>query len=187
MQHDAMQQHTLSTADVSRLALAIRQPGQPEAIFEVVEQIAEQVIGFRLFTIMGFDAERFEVERLHSNMPDVYPLNGRKKKRGSPWGEHTLRELKPFRATTPDGIRAAFDDHTVLTDMGLGSILNIPVAYNGRCVGTMNLTHVEGWYTHAHEEIGLLLAAFIATPLALHQSASAALTAHPAQSTHAAC
>jgi GAF domain-containing protein len=55
----------------------------------------------------------------------------------------------------------------------LGSILNMPVAYNGQCVGTMNMTHVEGWYTQAHEEIALLLAAFIATPLALRQAASA--------------
>ena len=177
MQPDDTRQEALSIADVSLLALAIRQPDQPKAIFATVEQIARKVIGFRLFTIMCFDAGRFEVERLHSNMPDVYPLYGRKKKHGSLWGEHTLRDLKPFRATTPDGIRLAFDDHKVITGMGLGSILNIPVAYDGRCVGTINMTHVEGWYTAGHEEIGLLLAAFIAAPLALHQSASASLSA----------
>jgi GAF domain-containing protein len=176
MQHDSTQHHALSIADVSLLAHAIRQTDQPKAIFEAVEQVAQNAIGFRLFTIMCFDAERFEVERLHSNMLDVYPLSGRKKKHGSVWGEHTLRDLKPFRATTPDGIRVAFDDHMVMTGMGLGSILNIPVAYNGRCVGTMNMTHVAGWYTQTHEEIGLLLAAFIAAPLALHQAASVSTT-----------
>jgi hypothetical protein len=54
----------------------------------------------------------------------------------------------------------------------LGSILNIPVAYDGRCVGTMNLTHVEGWYRQEHEETGVLLASFLVAPLALHQAAS---------------
>jgi GAF domain-containing protein len=172
MQPDTPQHRALSLADVSLLAQAMREADQPNAIFEAVERVAQATIGFRLFTIMCFDAGRFEVERLHSNMPDVYPLYGRKKKQGSRWGEHTLRDMKPFRAATADGIRAAFDDHSVITGMGLGSILNIPVAYNGRCVGTMNLTHVEGWYTERHEELGLLLAAFIAAPLALHQSAS---------------
>jgi GAF domain-containing protein len=165
----------LCIADLSLLAHAIRQPEQPSVMFETVEQIVQRTIGFRLFTIMCFDADSFEVERLHSNMPDVYPPSGRKKKRGSAWGEHTLLQMKPFRATTADGIRAAFDDHGVLTGMGLGSILNIPVAYNGRCVGTMNMTHVEGWYTQAHEETGLLIAAFLAAPLACHQAASGML------------
>jgi len=178
MPRDDGQHRALSLADVSRLANAIRQSDQPQAIFETVERIAQEVIGFRLFTIMSFDAERFEVERLHSNLPDVYPPGGRKKKRGSLWAEHTLVGMKPFRATTPDGIRLAFDDHAVMTGMGLGSILNVPVAYNGRCVGTMNLTHVETWYTEAHEQVGLLLAAFVAAPLALHRSASAGVRAH---------
>lgn len=169
MQTDAAPR-PLQLADLERLAAAARAAGQPASIFQAMHALAAEVIGFRLMTIMCFDAERFEVERVFSNMPEVYALNGRKKKRGSAWGEHTLQQLKPFRATSADGIRAAFDDHAVMTGMGLGSILNIPVAYAGRCVGTMNLTHVENWYTAQHEVIGLLLAAFLAAPLALHQT-----------------
>jgi GAF domain-containing protein len=175
MQQNFTEHRALSIADLSLLAQAIRQTGQPKAIFDAVEQVAQKAIGFKLFTIACLDTGRLELERLHSSMPEVYPLSGRKKKRGSVWAEHTLRDMKPFRAMTPDGIRVAFDDHMVMTGMGFGSILNIPVAYNGHCVGTMNMTHVEGWYTQAHEETGLLLAAFIAAPLALHQAASAHL------------
>jgi hypothetical protein len=49
--------------------------------------------------------------------------------------------------------------------MGLGSILNIPIAYDGECVGTMNLTHVEHWYTRQHEDTGVLIGAFLAPAL----------------------
>lgn len=161
-------------AGLARLSRAIREPGQPHAVFREVCAVAAEAIGFRLFTIMAYDAGNQEVERLFTNMPDVYPTGGRKKKSGTPWAQRILSDLEPFRATTPQGLREAFDDHAVMTAMGLGSILNIPVAYNGRCVGTMNLTHVEGWYTSQHEEMGLLLGAFLAPALVAHGMAFAA-------------
>lgn len=161
-------------ADLARLSRVIRQPGQPDAIFREVCAVAAEAIGFRLFTIMAYDAGNQEVERVFTNMPDVYPSGGRKKKSGTPWAQRILSDLEPFRATTPQGLRDAFDDHAVMTAMGLGSILNVPVAYNGRCVGTMNLTHVEGWYTSQHEQTGLLLGAFLAPALVAHGMSFAA-------------
>ncbi|WP_052406191.1 GAF domain-containing protein [Paraburkholderia heleia] len=159
---------------LTRLSRVIRRPGQPDAIFREVCAVAAEAIGFRLFTIMAYDAGREEVERVFSNMPDVYPPGGRKRKSGTPWAQRILADLEPFRATTPEGLREAFDDHAVMTAMGLGSILNIPVAYNGRCVGTMNLTHVEGWYAARHEATGLLLGAFLAPALLAHGVSCAA-------------
>ncbi|MGH8779759.1 GAF domain-containing protein [Paraburkholderia sp.] len=151
--------------DLQRLASAMRQPDQPIALFRAVEAVAAETIGFRLFTIMAYDAQQHEVERVFTNMPDVYPTGGRKKKRDTAWATRILQELRPFRGETSNDIRNAFDDHTVMTAMGLGSILNIPIAYDGRCVGTMNLTHVEHWYTHRHEDAGLLLGSFLAPAL----------------------
>jgi GAF domain-containing protein len=170
----------LSVDDLSKLAHALRAAPQPETIFREVYALACETIGCKLFTIMSFDADCHEVERLFTNMPAVYPPGGRKKKRGSAWSQQTLENLQPFRATAPEGIRAAFDDHAVMLGMGLGSILNIPVAYDGRCVGTMNLTHVEGWYTQAHEEAGMLLASFLAAPLALYRRGAQPAGATPA-------
>ncbi|MDR3098318.1 MAG: GAF domain-containing protein [Paraburkholderia sp.] len=161
-------------ADLARLSRVMREPGQPDAIFREVCAMAGESIGFRLFTIMAYDAQRQEVERVFTNMPDVYPTGGRKRKSGTPWARRILSDLEPFRATTPDGLREAFDDHAVMTAMGLGSILNIPIAYDGRCVGTMNLTHVAGWYTPRHEETGLLLGAFLAAALLAHGLPAAA-------------
>ncbi|GAB2871141.1 hypothetical protein GCM10027093_03600 [Paraburkholderia jirisanensis] len=172
----------LTVADLSQLAHALRGALQPDTIFRAVYALACETIGCKLFTIMSFDADRYEVERLFTNTPTLYPLGGRKKKRGSAWGVQTLENLQPFRATTPEGIRAAFDDHALMVGMGLGSILNIPVAYDGRCVGTMNLTHVEAWYTEAHEQAGILLASFLAAPLALYRGNAqpAAISVHAA-------
>jgi hypothetical protein len=155
----------LDTTMLGRLAIVMRTGGQPLAIFRAVQAVAANTIGFSLFTIMSYDARNREVERVYTNMPDVYPIGGRKKKSGTPWAKQILEDLTPFRAETPQGIREAFDDHAVMTDMGLGSILNIPVAFDGVCVGTMNMTHTENWYTQRHEEAGLLIGSFLACAL----------------------
>jgi GAF domain-containing protein len=156
---------TLGLSNLEYLARAVRLNGQPMEIFRAVHEVAASTIGFGLFTIMSYDAQHEEVERVYTNMPDVYPVGGRKKKRGTPWAKQILHDLKPFRAETPQGIRDAFDDHAVITGMGLGSILNIPIAYDGVCIGTMNLTHRQGWYTARHEELGLLIGSFLVPAL----------------------
>jgi len=156
---------TLNVADLERLAMAMRLNNQPQEIFRAVHAVAANAIGFKLLTITCYDAQRHEVERVYTNMPDIYPLGGRKKKQGTAWAKQILEDLKPFRAEDAQGIRAAFDDHAVMAGMGLGSILNIPIAYDGICVGTMNLTHQEGWYTSRHESMGLTIGAFLAPAL----------------------
>ena len=152
--------------DLAALAAALRSAEQPPRIFAAVEALTAAAIGHRLFTIMRFDPERAEVERVHSNLPDVYPVGGRKTKAQTAWADHVLGEMKVFRATTPDEIRAAFDDHATITGLELGSILNIPLVLAGRCVGTMNLLHQAGWYTPQDEPAGLLLGAFLLPALA---------------------
>jgi hypothetical protein len=104
-------------------------------------------------------------------------LGGRKKKQGTAWARQILQDLQPFRAATSQGIREAFDDHAVMTGMGLGSILNIPIAYDGVCIGTMNLTHKEGWYTSRHESMGLLIGSFLIPALLKQNTAFSARTA----------
>ena len=115
---------------------------------------------------MRFDAESGEVERVHTSMPSVYPVGGRKKKARTPWADHVLGALKVFRADDPESIRAAFDDYDTIVSLGLGSILNIPIGFEGRCVGTMNLCHETGWYRPEDEQVGLVLGAFL-TPVLL--------------------
>ncbi len=152
--------------DLDALADALRSADHPPRIFGAVEALSADVIGHRLFTIMRFDAGRAEVERVHTSLPAVYPVGGRKKKQDTAWTDHTLRDMKVFRATTPDEIRAAFDDHATIARLGLGSILNIPLVLGGRCLGTMNLLHEAGWYGAEDEATGLRLGAFLLPVLA---------------------
>ena len=118
-------------------------------------------IGHRLFTVMRFDSARSEVQRIHTSMPDAYPAGGRKQKKATKWADRVLGEMQVFRGTEPADIVSAFDDHATILGLGLGSVLNIPVVFEGRCVGTMNLLHQAGWYRADDERTGLTLAAFL--------------------------
>ncbi|HET7090478.1 MAG TPA: hypothetical protein VFL17_17725 [Anaerolineae bacterium] len=69
--------------------------------------------------------------------------------------------MKVFRGGGPADIVSAFDDHETILGLGLGSVLNIPVVFKGRCVGTMNLLHEAGWYGPEDERPGLLFGAFL--------------------------
>ena len=151
----------LQIADVSLLAKALSAANPPHAIHAALELVSGHVIGHRLFTIMRFDASRSEVERVHTSLPSVYPVGGRKKKVDTKWSDHVLREMKVYRGTTPEDIRSAFDDHQTILGLGLGSIINIPIVFEGRCLGTMNLSHEAGWYRPEDERTGLLLGAFL--------------------------
>ena len=152
--------------DLADLVAALRGENHPARIFGALDTLSADVIGHRLFTIMRFDADRSEVERVHTSMPAVYPVGGRKAKRDTAWSDHTLRDMKVFRASGADAIRAAFDDHATILSLGLASVLNIPLVLAGRCVGTMNLLHEADWYTPQDEPTGLLLGAFLLPVLA---------------------
>jgi hypothetical protein len=147
--------------DLAELVAALRAADQAAAIFRAVETLSAAVIGHRLFTIMRFDPGRAEVERVHSSLPAVYPVGGRKAKRDTAWSDHTLRDMKVFRASGAEAIRAAFEDHATILSLGLASVLNIPLVLGGRCIGTMNLLHEAGWYTTEDEPTGLLIGAFL--------------------------
>jgi len=161
MPSDASPRRDLKSNDFSRLAEALRAPEQPLGICRALEQLSAESIGHRLFTVMRFDDTRDEVQRIHSSLPAHYPVGGRKKKKETAWADRVLREMNVFRGTDAADIRSVFDDHEKILGLGLGSVLNVPVVFAGRCLGTMNLLHQAGWYEPDDEGTGALLAAFL--------------------------
>jgi hypothetical protein len=147
--------------DFALLGAALRAADQPSRICQALEHVSGEVIGHRLFTVMAFRSARSEVERIYSNQPSVYPPGGRKTKKETAWAKDVLGDMKVFRGNEAADIRSAFDDHTTILGLGLGSVLNIPVVFEGRCLGTMNLLHQAGWYRPEDERAGVVLAAFL--------------------------
>ena len=158
---DTPSRRELRVEDLTLLAEALRGPDQPLSVCQAIEKLSGETIGHQLFTVMRFDSDRSEVQRIHSSLPSAYPAGGRKQKKATAWADQVLGGMQVFRGNSPADIQSAFDDHETILGLGLGSVLNIPVVFAGRCQGTMNLLHQAGWYRPEDERIGLLLGAFL--------------------------
>ncbi|WNJ99366.1 GAF domain-containing protein [Thalassospiraceae bacterium LMO-JJ14] len=131
-------------------AKAVAEAPDADTAFRLAERAAADLIGHRLFTVMALHRESMEVERCYSSNPDKYPTGGRKKKRFTAWGDQVLTQGRPFIGYNADDIRANFNDYAVIIDLGLESVLNMPIRADGKTLGTMNLLDEAGFYREDH-------------------------------------
>ena len=168
----------LTLDDVQAVLGLTAGPHAPRDTYAAVESLAGRVLGHRLFTLMVLHDATGEVERVYSSRPDVYPVGGRKAKRGTAWGAIVIDRGEVYLGRTAEDIRWAFDDHPLILSLGLQSVLNVPVSFQGRPIGTMNLLHEAGWYGDADAPPGRLLAALLVPDLLAQRAAvSSAVTA----------
>ena len=145
-----------------------------QEVFQAAEQAAQHAIGHQLFTIMIFDPDRMEVERCFSNRQSEYPTGGRKKKRDTEWGRHVLMQGNVYIGSNEDDIRWAFNDHDIITGMGLCAVLNIPIKRMGRVIGTMNLLDDHPHYDEADANVGGIIAIGLSSNLSVQGQKSGA-------------
>jgi hypothetical protein len=136
------------TEHILEILPALEQPGQPGVIFTALDRLTKALVGHQLFTLLYADGD--EVARVYSNRPAEYAVSGRKPMGRTPWGDLVLNRCKPYLGLDKQGIRWAFFDHALIESMGLGSVINIPVVYDGTCLGTMNLLDAEHHYRPEH-------------------------------------
>lgn len=136
------------TDPLAQLATTLAAPGQPLALFGKMEALCKAMVGHELFTLLYRDGA--EVARVYSSRPKEYPVSGRKLMGPTPWGDLVLTNRQPFLGRDKDAIRWAFFDHALIIGMGLGSVINIPVLYDGQAIGTLNLLAPEYHYQQEH-------------------------------------
>ena len=133
---------------VESLLTVLGQPGQPNSLYAALDRATKEVAGHQLFTLLYVHGN--DVVRTYSNRPAEYPVSGSKPMGKTPWGDHVIHGRKPWLGRDKAGIRWAFFDHVLIESMGLGSSINIPVVYDGLCIGTMNLLDAEHHYEERH-------------------------------------
>ncbi|HUH95255.1 MAG TPA: GAF domain-containing protein [Casimicrobiaceae bacterium] len=155
----------LTLADLAALAGRLATEREPARLYVAIEALVEEVIGHKLFTLMRVHEAEAQVERIYSSNPAAYPVGGRKEKRATPWSRVVLDRGEVFVARNPDEVRAAFADHELIFSLGIGAIMNVPLAHGGRRLGTMNISHEADWFTDEDAAAGLLIAPFIVPSL----------------------
>ncbi|MEM7442244.1 MAG: GAF domain-containing protein [Pseudomonadota bacterium] len=144
----------MSPTDADRIAHlthcgeAAALPGQPTLLYDALSEATKALVGHKLFTMMFLDEARNEAARVYSNQPDAYPVGGRKQLgEMTGWGHHVLDGRQPYLGRTEADIKWAFFDYELIISLGCGSVINIPVIWDGKILGTMNLLDAENAYS----------------------------------------
>ena len=116
------------------------------AFFAAVDAARRERVGDGLLTVSAYDAERCCLARLWSSDPQAYPAGGVKYKADTPWTRQVLQRGNVFIGEGDAAIAAAFDDHERIYGCGMHAIVNVPMLWRRRCVGTFNvLRGQERW------------------------------------------
>jgi transcriptional regulator with GAF, ATPase, and Fis domain len=148
-----------ATPHVAAVAAALATTRQPAATFAALERAMDAVLGHKLFTILRYHAASGESERVWTNQPAAYPVAGRKALNPTFWSRQVLEQRRPYVGRTADDIRAVFFDHELIASLGCASVLNVPVVWDARVLGTINLLHEAEWYDDDDATLGLVFAA----------------------------
>lgn len=105
-------------------------------------------LGTRLFTITALDEKAQVFRRAYTSHPVEYPVSGTKPMTKDKWHDDCIGRRQTFVANTPPEFAKYFFDHELITSLGLGSCINIPV-HNGHgpVVGTVNLLAETGHFS----------------------------------------
>lgn len=148
-------------------AAALAVAGQPEAFFAALQQAMAEAIGHRLFTVMRHDPAAGRNRRAYSSDPAAYPVSGFKPVNWEhPWTRRVLVEGQAWIGHDAADIAWAYPDHEKIAGMGLASAMNLPVRWNARTLGTVNLLHSAAHFTEADAMTGSAFAA-LAVPALL--------------------
>ena len=144
---------------VALVARALGQAGQPRALFAALDRAMGATLGHRLFTVLRYHPDAQESERLYTSQGAAYPVGGRKTVRPTPSTARVFGERRPYIGRTAADIRACFGDAELILSLGCESVLNLPVLFDGRVLGTVNLLHEAHWYDEDDLPLGLTFAA----------------------------
>ncbi len=134
-------------AELARCTAIARQPGQPTPLYGAIDAAVQKLVGHRLFTCLIVDGD--EVSRVYSSNPRDYPVSGRKPMNRTPWGDHVIKQRKTWIARNAEDIKWAFFDHALIHSLGCDSCVNVPVVYDDKFIGTINVLHEANWFDEA--------------------------------------
>lgn len=151
---------------LARAAAGIAAAGQPQAGLAALDAALVEAIGHRLFTVLVLDATRGVSRRAYSSRPEAYPVLGEKPlRRDSEFHRLLVEEGRPRFCRDRADIICAFPDHALILALGCEGAVNVPLRWDGRTLGALNLLHDAGHYGEAQMPLLSIFAALAVTPV----------------------
>ena len=134
-------------------------------IFNSLDNILNDFIGHKLFTILKFDKINSNLERVYTSKPREYPLQGKKDVIRNFWQVQVLEKGNVYIGYNSQDIKNSFSDFDLIEKLGCSSVLIIPVKSGDNIKGSVNLLHEESWYSNNHVKIAQSLVSVISEAL----------------------
>lgn len=138
----------ITAEDIAAVAELVAK-AEPTVAFKAIDALVQKVWGHTLLTVLAYLPETAEVERRYSSNETAYPVGGRKAKQGTAWGSHVLEGGNFHISHDAEDIKKTFFDHELIASLGASGMINIPLLVSGRCVGTLNISNVAGFFSEA--------------------------------------
>lgn len=136
---------TATTGTADDFADLLARPEATSAdIFKLVAERLQEDARAKLVTVTAVDPEDLSYERLFSTMPDIYPVSGRKPANNTHWADTVMKNLDVYVANDYESLTETMADHEVIRSIGCGSLVNVPLIYFGRVIGTLNCLGTSG-------------------------------------------
>ena len=134
-------------------------------IFNSLDNILNDFIGHKLFTILKFDKINSKLERIYTSNPREYPLQGKKDVIRNFWQVQVLEKGIAYIGYNFQDIKTSFSDFDLIKKLGCSSVLIIPVKFGDNIKGSVNLLHEESWYSDNDVKIAQNLVSLISEVL----------------------
>lgn len=132
---------------IAEFDAAISQAKGAEEAFKALQTLTEKTVGVKLFTVMTVDMTEEVSRRFYTSDAASYPVSGTKPIRYDSWFDIVHKERRYFVANTIADIAKVFPDYELIDSLGCQSVVNMPVILDGELIGTVNMLHVDGYYT----------------------------------------
>ena len=130
-------------------------------IFNSLDNILNDFIGHKLFTILKFDKINSNLERVYTSKPREYPLQGKKDVIRNFWQVQVLEMGVVYIGYNSQDIKNSFADFDLIEKLGCRSFMIIPVKSGDNIMGSVNLLHEESWYSDNDVKIAQNLVSII--------------------------
>jgi GAF domain-containing protein len=152
---------SLTVDDVGSIVTLTGAQADRQVIYKAVEAITAETCGFVFLTTLKYNEAEQVVERLHSSNVETYPVGGRKPLSKIAASHQAMDSGEVFLAGTRAAVKEAFFDHELIFSLGSTAIMNAPIRYGGRRLGTLNLCGEEGMYGPAEIRTAQILAGLL--------------------------
>lgn len=136
------------TDHFAAFAQALAQPGAPgRDAFAALHRLTDHVLGAKIFTVLALDYDAGVMRRLYSSQQDLYPEGGADPIGDTVWEQTIIGQKKPLVFAGYAEMKELLPEHEALKALGCGAMLNLPVVYDGKSIGTINILHEDGRYS----------------------------------------